>query len=135
MIFTGRSALSYRNKNDPGYSNCIANWETFIFLFGIAVAHEIVLLFTGFLTGGQGALTPPSVTYQDYGTWIAGEAGRFWEGYLFGGSIEFFQNIEDPLGPIQAGFPLLKDHRGYMKRISRDYIQRIVNFGRSFPDQ
>ncbi|KAM0424843.1 hypothetical protein ACHAPT_009899 [Fusarium lateritium] len=71
----------------------------FEFQMGISIAHEIVHLLTGYITGNINLLTPPpKVSLPRYGDSAAGEAGRYWEGALFGGVFEFWSLNNDPMG-------------------------------------
>ena len=97
MVEVGQQALTYRSEADPGYRACLQGWETFTFQMGVAVAHEIVHLLTGFLVATGEYNTPPSVSYEGYGNDRQGEAGWHWEANLFGGEITFYEDRADPL--------------------------------------
>lgn len=131
MIAVGRRALTYSKTTDSGYVNCMTHWDRFIFQLGIAIAHEIVHFFTGFLTGTSYPDTPPKITYSGFGNSATGEAGRFWEGQLFRGIVDVFEDPRDPLGPFQAGALMIvyRDvRRGEtcFSHIGRDYIRQFL---------
>ncbi|KPM43931.1 hypothetical protein AK830_g2652 [Neonectria ditissima] len=107
MVAVGQKILTYKTTSEEGYKNCMINWETYIFQLGISLAHEIVHFLTGFLTGSQFPDTPPAVSYSGFKDNRKGESGRYWEGYLMGGIVDFYADPGDPLGSLQAGVPML----------------------------
>lgn len=135
MVAVGHKALTYKTTSEEGYKNCMLNWETYIFQLGISIAHEIVHFLTGFLTGTPFPDTPPAVTYGGFGDDVTGESGRYWEGHLLGGIVDFYEDSRDPLGSLQAGVPVLSytyldnNRQGTIRwvRISQDYIRRFVD--------
>ncbi|KAF4471292.1 hypothetical protein FALBO_1789 [Fusarium albosuccineum] len=135
MVAVGRKALTYKTTSDEGYKNCMLNWETYIFQLGISIAHEIVHFLTGFLTGARFPDTPSGVTYLGFEDNEKGESGRYWEGHLLGGVVDFYEDFRDPLGSLQAGVPMftyayLENNRQEnvrWVRISQDYIRRFID--------
>lgn len=110
------------------------SYSMFKFQMGISIAHEIVHLLTGFVSGTPRPDTPPSITLDPYGTRRRGEAGRLWESVLLGGVVEFWSSNDDPLGVRQAGMPFLfadgrRNTDGY--QVSLNYINEIINGGKS----
>lgn len=96
----------------------------------ITIAHEICHFLTGYLTGSDRPLTPPTVNLAGYGFPRSGEAGRYLEASLFGGVVEFYDDKEDPMGRRQAGVPyLINDGTGNSRaiEISRNYIFEFIN--------
>ncbi|EWG39681.1 hypothetical protein FVEG_02416 [Fusarium verticillioides 7600] len=63
-------------------------YNLFKFQMGVSVAHEIIHLLTGFLTEESRPDTPLGVTMDPFGSRDTGEAGRYWEGILLGGTVE-----------------------------------------------
>ncbi|KAK8112193.1 uncharacterized protein PG998_008650 [Apiospora kogelbergensis] len=60
-------------------------YDIFKFQMGISIAHEIVHLFVGFLTGTERAMTPPDIRMPGFGESDEhGEAGRYWEKIFLG---------------------------------------------------
>ncbi|KAK7416158.1 hypothetical protein QQX98_005355 [Neonectria punicea] len=135
MVAVGHKALTYKTTSEEGYRNSMLNWETYIFQFGISIAHEIVHFLAGFLTGTPFPDTPPAVTYAGFGDDVTGESGCHWEGYWLGGIVDFYEDSRDPLGSLQAGVPVLsytyignnRQETIRWVRISQDYIRRFVD--------
>ena len=77
-------------------------------MFSLAAAHELTHLFVGYLAQGSDdydTYTPPRVTYLNYGgsassVLMLGESGRYLESTLFGGSLEFYWDVEDDAGQV-----------------------------------
>lgn len=110
------------------------NYNCFKFQMAITIAHEIVHLLTGFLTGTARPYTPPGVSLGNYGNRNMGESGRYWESILLGGVVEFFEDGNDPLQERQAGRPyLIEDSRNNVpaQLVSTTYINNFLN-GRKF---
>lgn len=105
-------------------------YELLKFQMIITIAHEICHCLTGYLTGSDRPLTPPTVSLGGYGMPRSGEAGRYFEGSLFGGVVEFYDDKEDPMGRRQAGVPYLIDDGTKTSNaieISRNYIFEFIN--------
>ncbi|KAF4438871.1 hypothetical protein F53441_12692 [Fusarium austroafricanum] len=121
--------------------NCEIAGDTYNLLkfeMGVSVAHEIVHLLTGFLTGGYRPVTPREVALEAYAEGRKGEAGRYWEGILLGGVVESWTKGTDIMGVRQAGTHYLfetgsKRSNGW--RVSKTYINRFINGDFSFPIQ
>ncbi|OAA66568.1 plasma membrane ferric-chelate reductase [Niveomyces insectorum RCEF 264] len=87
----------------------------FLFMFGAATVHELCHAFVGYLAQGAvsaNALTPPNVDHLDYGSSQSqlldiprGEAGRWVENILYGGSLEYYFSESDDIG--QVGVPYI----------------------------
>ena len=76
----------------------------------IAIAHELMHAFVGFLTGYDHTRFTPEATVflsdryaEQVGGKKIGEAGRFWEQLVLGGSPEAFEVRSHPLGNRQLG--------------------------------
>ncbi|KAI1208355.1 uncharacterized protein F4807DRAFT_148849 [Annulohypoxylon truncatum] len=112
------------------------NYSRFKFQMVISVAHEMVHLLVGYLTGSHSPPTPPGVTLTPFGNTVSGESGRYWESILLGGVVEFYQDRNDPLEARQAGVPwLIQDGRNNVsaRMVSMDYINRFLNGNFLFP--
>ncbi|KAI2464994.1 hypothetical protein F4781DRAFT_410821 [Annulohypoxylon bovei var. microspora] len=112
------------------------NYSRFKFQMVISVAHEIVHLLVGYLTGTARPLTPPRLTLVAYGNDAVGESGRYWESILFGGVVEFYQDSNDTLQERQAGVPwLVQDGRNNVpaRLVSMDYINNFLTGNFTFP--
>lgn len=108
-------------------------YARFKFQLGISIAHEVVHFLTGFLLGSPRSNTPRGVSLAGWGNTRTGEAGRYWEGVLLGGVVEFRSDNDDPLGVRQAGTPYLfpTGHPEVPgRRISLNYITEIVDGGK-----
>ncbi|KAM6523989.1 hypothetical protein FSOLCH5_004596 [Fusarium solani] len=108
----------------------------FKFQMGLSIAHEIVHLLTGFITGDPNPLTPPEVSLLRYGDSEAGEAGRYWEHILFGGVVEFWSFNDDPMNVRQTGTAYFfengdRDATGYA--VSLGYMNEFANQVFTFP--
>ncbi|SPO05591.1 uncharacterized protein DNG_08278 [Cephalotrichum gorgonifer] len=106
-------------------------YNTFLFQMTISTAHEIVHLFTGYLTGREQNASPgvPNVS----GT--SDDAGFVFEVQALGGIVAFYSDPQDPDNPHQAGiayiFPDARDSTSG-KRIPQRYIEDFVA-GHSVP--
>ncbi|KAK3896975.1 hypothetical protein C8A05DRAFT_39475 [Staphylotrichum tortipilum] len=93
-------------------TNGTSAYEILEFEMTVSVAHEIVHLLTGFLTGANRPNTPYSLAPTGYAETMPdgetrGEIGWYWENLYLGGILEFWTNPTDPLGNNQAGTPYL----------------------------
>jgi hypothetical protein len=106
------------------------SYDMFRFQMAITVAHEIIHLLIGYLTGKKQPHTPPEVSLAPYGTMVTGESGRYWESLLLGGVVEFYEDSQDPLGNMQAGTPyLIADGRksAPARLISTNYVNEFLS--------
>ncbi|KAK7413373.1 hypothetical protein QQX98_007750 [Neonectria punicea] len=80
-------------------------WQKSLFLLGVAVAHELVHLFVGFMFGDGERLTPPVVNNPPgpRRSIRPGESGHFWENLFLGYRVEAYYDPSDPLESFQAG--------------------------------
>ncbi|KAF7536450.1 hypothetical protein G7054_g4585 [Neopestalotiopsis clavispora] len=114
-------------------------FESFLFLMSITVAHELVHLFVGFISGNNRPLTPPDVSFlpEDYNTKIrgkpVGESGRAWEAYVLGGTVEAFEQKDNPLGNRQAGTMYLIGLGGTAEVVDQDYMRTTCGRYFQFP--
>lgn len=83
--------------------NALRNFERLLFLLGVCVAHELVHLFVGYLTGEAVPSTPPHIAYPGTGGTLVGEAGWHWESAMWGGGK--LENIEEPYDPLGVRKP------------------------------
>jgi hypothetical protein len=82
----------------------------FYFLFAAPTAYELMHAFVALLAGASNTpdkYTPPETTHLNYGQPAvpgrsigAGESGRFMERLLFGGSLEFYRDLNDDNGQV-----------------------------------
>lgn len=88
---------------EAGY---IEEFRRFLFLMGMAAAHELVHAFVSVLSGNNRAITPAPVNYPrpgEQGSRAQGESGRYFEGALAGFVVEAWYNAQSPLGARQPG--------------------------------
>ncbi|KAK8068466.1 hypothetical protein PG996_007578 [Apiospora saccharicola] len=111
----------------------VSAYERFLFLMGITVAHELVHFFVGFLTGYDRPSTPEEVTYlpslyssQTAGGIDVGESGRAWEGSVFGGIVEVWENTSSPLGVYQARDLCIIDSNKMVRKVDHASVKRIL---------
>ena len=90
MVEAATRASHTMNRND--YDN--KQLRTFNFILANAIFHELCHLFSTFLTKGR-ILTPPHLNAQikGYVEEHRGEAGRYMETTLFGGTLEFSRDV------------------------------------------
>ena len=101
-------------------------------LMSIALAHELVHFFVGYLSGGEAVsqLTPGPVV-DGSGKWgnpdnNEGESGRRWEEKVFGGNMTFFKDpANHPLGDKQAGVAYVMDRHRLCTELSREDIRKF----------
>lgn len=105
LLRAGQQASTEQGQSRPN----TAAFETFMFLMGITVAHELCHLFVGFIIGWERPATPGNISFlpelynhtaRDGN--VIGESGRAWEGWVLGGIVDTF---EDPRSPLQARQP------------------------------
>ena len=79
-----------------------SRFRTFQFMFAVTFVHEIGghVLVT-FLTNGRRPLTPPSMTAAGYDNTGLGEAGRYLEYVLFGGTMAFYRDPTQGDGQVR----------------------------------
>ena len=88
MVEAATRARHTMNKND--YEN--RQLRTFNFIFANCIFHELCHLFSNFLTKGR-IFTPPQFTAAGgYSGQHRGEAGRYMESILFGGTLKYFRD-------------------------------------------
>ncbi|KAK8112450.1 hypothetical protein PG984_012976 [Apiospora sp. TS-2023a] len=111
------------------------SYDTFKFQMGISVAHEIVHLFVGFLTGSKRPITQPSVNMPGFDIDDdEGESGRYWERIFLGGVVENWSTKDHPMGDRQPRTPYLFDdaHTTSSGRpVSMTYMKEFINGGKS----
>jgi hypothetical protein len=112
-------------------------FKHFLFLFALATAHELCHGFVAYLGQNREGRsdTPPAVTATGYSRvdrqgvfW--GEAGRWLETALFGGTIEFYRDVSQD--DKQAGMPYLVDANDVAAKIKSDFILALVEQQRRF---
>jgi hypothetical protein len=87
--------------------------KSFLMSFALTMVHELAHSFVGFVRcdigRAQGWRTPVPLTHLNYGVrpdgLIIGEAGRWLEAYIFGGSIEYYYDMTDNDGQVFPHFP------------------------------
>lgn len=111
------------------------NYRRLKFQMVITIAHEIVHVLTGLLSGEAASrtLTPPKIrlTGSVRGRW--GEAGRRWEEIFLGGVVEFYYDESDSMGDMQAGEAFLfpdgrSDSRGWP--VNAAYMNQFADGGK-----
>ena len=107
---TAATATMWNNQQSRNVNRMLARHQDFQFMFAIATAHELTHLFVGYLAQGDDGFlsyTPPQISYLNYGgvgdnNLEFGEAGRWFERRLFGGSIEFYRDVQDDHGQVSS---------------------------------
>ena len=89
MVAACTRSLASRDGTDYD----INQLRTFFFIFSITILHELCHLLQTFLTKGRTG-TPKQLRPQldGYGREGKGEAGRYVETCLFGGTVEYFRD-------------------------------------------
>ena len=112
-------------------------YNIFKFQMAISVAHEIVHLLVGFLTGKATPDTPTVVTGPGYGEPRRGESGRYWEHKFLGGYLECWSVDSHALDRRQPGLPYLfkAGPRATSKgqRVSATYIAEFLEGSKQPP--
>ncbi|KAK7964465.1 hypothetical protein PG988_011439 [Apiospora saccharicola] len=125
--------MLYARQQGPSVAG--GSYDTFKFQMGLTVAHEIIHLFVGFLTGSERAMTPPNVSMPGYDrNETTGEAGRYWERIFLGGMVENWSTKDHPMRDRQSGTPYLFDdaHTTSSGRpVSATYMKEFINGGTS----
>ncbi|KAH7240891.1 uncharacterized protein BKA55DRAFT_693135 [Fusarium redolens] len=133
MITAGNNSASTNNPDE------LAAFESFMFLVSVTIAHELMHLFVGFLTGYNWPATPPQLSFlpelfnNEIDNEEVGESGRYWEGMVLGGTIETYENTSNPLGTRQAGDLFLFDSQMRARKLDRACIRRNLEFNFEFP--
>ncbi|KAK7429163.1 hypothetical protein QQZ08_004378 [Neonectria magnoliae] len=107
-------------------------WQKSLFLLGVAVAHELVHIFVGFIFGDGERVTPPVVDNppRPGRSMRPGESGHFWEKLFLGHRVEAYYDPSDPLEAFQAGtlYAMIPGtSRAFT--IKHDSIYNYVNMG------
>ncbi|KAJ3524582.1 hypothetical protein NM208_g12005 [Fusarium decemcellulare] len=108
--------------------------KDFQFMFAVTTAHELVHVFVAYLSQNSMNLlsyTPERVAHLNYGaphdednSLMRGESGRWFENFLFGGSIEFYRDRRDDHG--QVGIAHILDRNGLAYQIVPEFMRRMV---------
>ncbi|KIH93159.1 hypothetical protein SPBR_02322 [Sporothrix brasiliensis 5110] len=112
------------------------NYDTFLFIFGVAFFHESCHAFTTYLAGSDASSTPPAVTYLTYHETqsedddegarnATGESGRWAERQLLGGSLELYRDVDDD--NVQPGVPFLLDDAATAWPVKSDAIHAFIS--------
>lgn len=110
--------IDAHEATDKGDADMFERYKHFLFAFAVATVHELAHVFIGYI-GQNGALgpgtaqTPVNITCMNYGEQVdpaagiegVGEAGRYLEDALFGGTMEFYRVPK--LDDGQSGMPYL----------------------------
>ncbi|KAK5993042.1 hypothetical protein PT974_06469 [Cladobotryum mycophilum] len=91
------------NALEAADANDTRDWSKFLFLMSLSIAHELVHMFIGYLTGDSSRDTPPQVDYRPQASGSRGESGRAWEREMFGFLTEAVYDPNDRRGLAQAG--------------------------------
>jgi hypothetical protein len=83
-----------------------ASFRTFQFMFAVMFVHEAGghVLVT-FLTKGRRPLTPPSISAAGFRGTAEGEAGRYLETVLFGGTMAFYRDPAQGNDQVKRSYP------------------------------
>ncbi|KAJ0124721.1 hypothetical protein J7T55_006062 [Diaporthe amygdali] len=105
-----------------------ANFERSLFFLTLTIAHELIHVFTGYITGDALRNTPPAVNHPRglSGSMRPGEAGRAWERGFIGYITKSYFDSNDPLGTAQAGimYACEVETRGYV--IKQAWIKQFL---------
>lgn len=126
------NAIRVADATDPD----VEEFQRFLFLMGMAAAHELVHAFVGVLTGEADSLTPPPVDYPRAGLvggLSNGESGRYFEGALCGFLVEAYHRDGHRLGIRQAGELIGRtsdsNHRPTSYRLDRNWMLDRLRLG------
>ncbi|KAJ6789630.1 hypothetical protein PWT90_08485 [Aphanocladium album] len=110
--------------------------DNFKFHLIIALAHEIVHLFVGYLTGNSRVATPSRIAPPGERSGRIGESGRYWETTFLGGILEmrFPRGVARSSEPPVAYLGLGNASGTHLsRRISTNYINEFVTSRPHFP--
>ncbi|KAK4224908.1 hypothetical protein QBC38DRAFT_369900 [Podospora fimiseda] len=130
------NAMVVVSKANTAQSRKLADrYRRFQFLFSVATTHELAHAFVAYLSGGRsGTITPPSVSFLDYGFQQGGlntgESGRWLENQLFGGSIEIYRDPTDD--QWQCGLVHVLDNNAVARQVSMATMLTFIGTTRSF---
>lgn len=91
--------LAARTGNPSDHAN--KRFRTFIFMFANTFFHEMAHMLVTFLTQDL-TLTPPNIgpRISGYSNGGIGEAGRYLETTVFGGTLEYYRDHSDDGGQV-----------------------------------
>ncbi|KAG7108352.1 hypothetical protein HYQ44_012505 [Verticillium longisporum] len=133
MVLSMAAAAAQGGGSSPQAKKMSARHRSHLFMFSLAMAHELTHLFVAYLAQGNledAAYTPPEVSFANYGSVpgdageVRGESGRWLESQLWGGAIEFYRDIEDDDG--QTGIPFIHYESGQSRRIHSASIINLL---------
>lgn len=114
----------------------VEEFQRFLFLMGMAAAHELVHAFVGAVTGGTDRSTPPPANFPHPGLRGGaglGESGRYFEGVLCGFLVQAYHRDGHRLGVRQAGelVALTSDsnRRPTYYRLNRNWVLDCLRLG------
>jgi hypothetical protein len=117
-----------RNDNEKRLKRqLLQRHKYFQFIFATAAAHELCHTFVGYINRGGyfGHLgTPPEASHLDYGfepnqtqrsrgMRARGESGRYIEGILYGGSVEYFYDEREGEGQVSLVWCFYTTHSAH----------------------
>ncbi|CAM1503227.1 Fc.00g080030.m01.CDS01 [Cosmosporella sp. VM-42] len=134
---SGRVAdmVAVSSSNYRSGSKASKRYKHFQFMFGVATSHELCHAFVAYLSQNSQSLygyTPPGISHLNYGVSTrgedevieGGEAGRWFENRLFGGSLEFYRDLREDDG--QLGIPHIIDGNDNAWKIDPTVILALV---------
>ncbi|KAK7698248.1 hypothetical protein SLS64_012714 [Diaporthe eres] len=107
-------------------------FESFMFLMGITVAHELCHLYVGFFVGDVRPTTPEDISFlpeiynKSYDDDKVGESGRFWEGTVLGEIVETYHDPSHPLKDRQPGKMYIIDKLEMTRPVPSSTIKALV---------
>ena len=116
----------------------VEEFQRFLFLMGMAAAHELVHAFVGVLTGSAETLTPAAADYPRpgiRGSVVGGESGRYFEGAFCGFLVEAYHRDGHRMGVRQAGELIARTSdinlRAAFYRLDRNWVLDRLRLGTS----
>lgn len=101
-----------------------------LYVFGIAVAHELVHLFVGYIYGDADRNTPPLVSHPPGTASVKyGEAGRRWEKEYFGYIITHYQEAKRHGDTSQPGVFYAMMPGALVYEVNHQWIDRMITLG------
>ncbi|KAK4233931.1 hypothetical protein C8A03DRAFT_38318 [Achaetomium macrosporum] len=140
MPQSGLASISSTLNTRNSAPESVAHMEKLLFLLGLAIAHELVHLFIGRMTGLSTVHTPGKVSSKSGSrsdlSRVIGESGDYWEWIWFGKvRIEAYRNNKQRLAHDQAldlySVDMSSSGKSYI--LPQDWVSNALRFKFTFP--
>ena len=106
-------------------------FQKYLFLLSVTVAHELVHLFVGMLLGNSEFDTPGAINFPTVSSLSTeGESGRVWESLFFEGyNIVPYEDRRHELGILQAGIFCARARDGQAAPVDQNWMLQMLQLG------